>query len=30
VPRSRVANINLFVEQWIRNNMPIPLTVPIY
>ena len=25
VPRSRVANLNLFVEQYIRQNLPIPL-----
>src|SRR4029077_10790158 len=26
VPRSRIANVNLFVEQYIRNNLP---TIPI-
>jgi hypothetical protein len=24
VPRSRIANVNLFVEQFIKNNIPIP------
>jgi len=23
VPRSKIANVNLFVEQWIRNNLPV-------
>lgn len=27
VPRSKVANVNLFVEQIIRNNIPIPVTL---
>jgi protein involved in polysaccharide export with SLBB domain len=25
VPRSGIANVNLFVEQWFRNNIPIPI-----
>ena len=25
IPRSKIANVNLFVEQYIRNNLPIPL-----
>jgi protein involved in polysaccharide export with SLBB domain len=27
VPRSKVANVNLFVEQFIRNNIPIPISL---
>jgi protein involved in polysaccharide export with SLBB domain len=27
VPRSKVANVNLFVEQIIRNNIPIPVSL---
>lgn len=27
VPRSRIASVNLFVEQFIRNNVPIPFTL---
>ena len=26
VPRSRIANVNLFVEQYIRNNLPVTPT----
>jgi polysaccharide biosynthesis/export protein len=27
VPKSRVADVNLFVEQYIRNNLPIQPSV---
>ena len=27
VPRSKIANVNLFVEQVLRNNIPIPITI---
>ena len=27
VPRSGIANVNLFVEQFFRNNLPIPVTL---
>ena len=27
VPRSTIANVNLFVEQFFRNNLPIPVTL---
>lgn len=27
VPRSKIANVNLFVEQFIRNNIPIPISL---
>jgi protein involved in polysaccharide export with SLBB domain len=30
VPRSKVADVNLFVEQYIRNNLPIEFAVPIF
>jgi len=30
VPRSKIADINLFVEQYIRNNLPIDFALPIF
>ena len=30
VPRSRVANVNLFVEQYIRRNLPVTPAIPIF
>jgi hypothetical protein len=27
VPRKGIANVNLFVEQYIRNNIPIPIVL---
>jgi protein involved in polysaccharide export with SLBB domain len=29
VPRSVIANVNQFVKMYIRNNLPIPLMIPI-
>ena len=28
IPRKRISNVNLFVEQWIQNNIPVPPIVP--
>ena len=30
VPRSRVADVNLFVEQYIRRNLPVTPAIPIF
>jgi protein involved in polysaccharide export with SLBB domain len=30
VPRKRISNLNLFVEQWIQNNIPVPPIVPTF
>jgi polysaccharide export outer membrane protein len=30
VPRSRIANVNLFVDQYIRQNLPIPPVLPAF
>lgn len=30
VPRSKVADVNLFVEQFIRKNLPIDFAIPIF
>ncbi|MFN8644720.1 MAG: hypothetical protein U0802_24795 [Candidatus Binatia bacterium] len=30
VPRSKIADINLFVEQHIRNNLPIDFAIPLF
>ncbi len=30
VPRSKVADVNLFVEQYIRNNLPIEFAIPVF
>lgn len=29
VPRSTIANVNLFIEQFVRNNIPLPFTFSI-
>lgn len=29
VPRSKIADVNVFVRQWIRDNLPIPIAIPI-
>ena len=30
VPRKRISNVNLFVEQYIQNNIPVPPIVPAF
>ena len=30
VPRSKIADVNLFVEQYIRNNLPIDFAIPLF
>jgi protein involved in polysaccharide export with SLBB domain len=30
VPRSKIADVNLFVEQYIRNNLPIEFALPVF
>jgi polysaccharide export outer membrane protein len=30
VPRSRISNVNLFVEQYIRNNLPVQPALPVF
>jgi polysaccharide export outer membrane protein len=30
VPRSRISNVNVFVEQYIRNNLPVQPAIPIF
>jgi len=30
VPRSKIADVNLFVKQWIRDNLPIPVAIPVF
>jgi protein involved in polysaccharide export with SLBB domain len=30
VPRSRVANVNLWVDQYLRKNVPIPISIGYY
>jgi protein involved in polysaccharide export with SLBB domain len=29
VPKTFIANVNVFVDQWIRKNLPVPIGVPI-
>ena len=30
VPRSKIADVNLFVKQWIRDNLPVPVAIPVF
>jgi protein involved in polysaccharide export with SLBB domain len=30
VPRSKIADVNLFVKQYIRDNMPVPIGIPLF
>jgi len=30
VPRSKIADVNLFVEQYIAKNLPIPIALPVF
>jgi protein involved in polysaccharide export with SLBB domain len=30
VPRKRISNVNLFVQQYIRDNLPIPPVIPAF
>lgn len=30
VPRSKIADVNLFLKQYIRDNLPIPVAIPFF